>query len=297
MRAPGRNVGRIRLAGRLAGWLAGAAIAAAAPGIAGQAPDEAPAPPVAASLYREQPRLMAEALGALRRGVRGEVELFAVLAAYYPNEGVFLREVEKIGPLLEERFGAEGRVVTLANSAEHPRRFPMANPLNLSAAIRAVADKMNLGEDVLLVYLTSHGVAEALSAGEWPAGTPPLLAFDLGRILDRAAVPNLVAVIGACRSGSFVPWIAAPDRLVVTAAAADRSSFGCSDKREWTYFGEAFFARALGETRSLPEAFARAEALVRQWETAAGFTPSEPQIAIGDAIGGALEALAQDAAR
>jgi hypothetical protein len=253
--------------------------------------------PVAASLYRAQPQLMAKALGPLRPGVEGEVELFAVLAAYYPNERVFLREVEAIGPLLKAHFDAGGRVVTLANSAEHPQRFPMANPMNLSAALAAMAEKMNLGEDVLLVYLTSHGVDGALSAGEWPGGTPPLLASDLARVLDRAGVPNLVAVIGACHSGSFVPWVAAPDRLIVTAAAADRSSFGCSDQRDWTYFGEAFFARALGETRSLDEAYRRAATLVREWETTAGFVPSEPQIALGTEIGGALEALAADAAR
>jgi hypothetical protein len=187
--------------------------------------------------------------------------------------------------------------VLLANSDEHPRRFPMASPLNLSAAIEAVAAGMNLGEDVLLVYLTSHGVDGALSAGEWAAGTPPLLASDLGRILDRSAVPNLVAVIGACRSGSFLPWVAAPDRLVVTAAAADRSSFGCSDQRKWTYFGKAFFARALGQTRSLPQAFALAAALVRQWETAADFVPSEPQTALGEEIVEALGNLAEDATR
>ena len=253
--------------------------------------------PVPASLFRAQPRLVEEATAAIRPGVEGKVELFAVLAAYYPNERVFLSEVEAIGPLLEERFGAEDRVVTLANSAEHPLRFPMASPLNLSAAILAVADRMNLGEDVLLVYLTSHGVEEALTPGEWAGRTPPLMAGDLARIFDGAGVPNLVAVIGACHSGSFVPWLAAPDRLIVAAAAADRSSFGCSDKRAWTYFGEAFFARALAETRSLVDAFARAAAQVRAWETAAGFTPSEPQIALGDEIVGALDALATEAGR
>lgn len=258
---------------------------------------EAVPPPVAAALYRVQPRLMDEATGGLRAGVEGEVELFALLAAWYPNEGVFLREVEAIGPMLEQRFGAEGRVVTLANSAAHPERFPMANPLNLATAIRSVADRMNLGEDVLLVYLTSHGVPEALSAGEWSGGAPPLLAGDLARILDAADVPNLVVVVGACRSGSFVPWIAAPDRLIVTAAASDRSSFGCSDQREWTYFGEAFFARALGDTQRLDHAFERAAALVHEWETSAGFTPSEPQMARGEEIGEALDALAEDAAR
>lgn len=247
------------------------------------------------ALRQAQPRLMAEQTDGLRPGVEGEVELFAVLAAWYPNQRVFLREVESVGRILAARYGAGGRVVRLANSVEQPLRFPLATPMNLAAAISAVRAKMNAGEDVLLVYLTSHGGRGFLVAGDWAAETPTLWSEQLARILDRAAVPNVVAVIGACHSGSFVPSLAGPDRLVVTAAAADRTSFGCSDTNRWTYFGRAFFDRALRETRSLTRAFERAAALVGEWEAAEGFPSSDPQIAEGEAIAPVLEALARHA--
>lgn len=246
------------------------------------------------AILAAQPAKLAEAAGALRPGVPGRTELFAVLAAWYPHQRVFLREVEQAGAILAERFGAEGRIVTLANSMTDPLRHPLATPASLSAATRAVAARMD-PEDVLLVYLTSHGLPGAIVAGDWPAGTPDLTAEGLDRILDEAGVANVVVVVSACRSGSFVPAISGPDRLVITAAAADRNSFGCSDANEWTWFGKAFFGEALRRTRSLPDAFARAASLVAEWEARDGEVPSRPQIANGRGIGSALDRLARDA--
>ena len=52
----------------------------------------------------------------------------------------------------------------------------------------------------------------------------------------------------------------------MTAARHDRTSFGCADGNEFTYFGRAFFKEALPASRSFQDAFARADALVAQWE-------------------------------
>ncbi len=249
----------------------------------------------AAAIRAAQPRLMAAETAGIRPGVPGRTELFAVLAAWYPDQRVFLREVNAAGRILAGRFGAGGRVVTLANSMVAPLAHPLATAGNLEAAIEAVRGKMNLGEDVLMVYLTSHGGPWVI-AGDNPAlGTRDLGARELALVLDQAGVPNTVTVISACRSGSFVPLIAGPDRLVITAAAADRNSFGCSDDNDWTWFGEAFFDTALRHTRSLPGAFARAAAVVGKWERRDHEIPSRPQMAEGGKIGGALARLARDA--
>ncbi len=136
-----------------------------------------------------------------------------------------------------------------------------------------------------------------LAGGDGALGTPPLTAEALDRILHEAGAPHAVVVISACRSGSFVPAVRAPDRLVITAAAAGRNSFGCSDANEWTWFGKAFFDEAMRETRSLSDAFARAARLVAAWETEAEEVPSNPQIEMGAEVGEALEELAEDAGR
>jgi hypothetical protein len=68
---------------------------------------------------------------------------------------------------------------------------------------------------------------------------------------------------------------------VITAAAPDRPSFGCRDGATWTYFGDAFFNRALRGEGQLDRAFETARDLVTARERRERFDPSNPQIAGG----------------
>jgi len=243
-------------------------------------------------VYYAQPELLEGQLARLRPGVPGQVELYALLLAYYPNQRVFLREVDTAGAIVADQFGAEGRIVRLANSRAQPERYPLANRHNLDAALARIAEVMNAGEDVLLLYLTSHGSKEVISAGYWEVGTADLGAQSLAAALADSGLGNAVVVISACKSGSFVPSLAAPNRLIITAAAAGRNSFGCADENNWTYFGEAFFDRALRSTHDFAEAFGMAADLVAEWEHANGQQPSDPQMALGPEIAPVLERLA-----
>ena len=62
-----------------------------------------------------------------------------------------------------------------------------------------------------------------------------------------------------------------PDR-----GAADRSSFGCSDDTDLTYFGEAFYRDALPKGCHLREAFETARAAIKQRELSRGTDSLEP---------------------
>jgi hypothetical protein len=92
-------------------------------------------------------------------------------------------------------------------------------------------------------------------------------------------------VISACHAGSFIASLADPQTLVIAAARADRSSFGCEDRRRWTYFGDAFFNQALREESSFTAAFRRARKTIALWEAREQRVPSLPQIAGGEALG------------
>jgi hypothetical protein len=91
-------------------------------------------------------------------------------------------------------------------------------------------------------------------------------------------------VISACYSGVFLRPLADDDTLVITAADADHSSFGCQDKVKWTYFGDAFFNTALRPTADLRSAFASARTLIGLREMRYGLVSSNPQIAGGKNI-------------
>jgi Peptidase C13 family len=110
-------------------------------------------------------------------------------------------------------------------------------------------------------------------------------------MLQRSGIKNSVIVLSACHSGSFLPALADPTTLVIAAARADRSSFGCEDRRQWTYFGEAYFDRALRAEPSFVRAFERARDLIASWEAKAKLEPSLPQIAGGERLGPALAAI------
>ena len=80
-------------------------------------------------------------------------------------------------------------------------------------------------------------------------------------LLSASGAKYKVVIVSACYSGIFTP-LADADTLVITAASATRSSFGCKDGNVWTYFGEAFFANALRRTSSLTDAFETARAII-----------------------------------
>ena len=82
------------------------------------------------------------------------------------------------------------------------------------------------------VYFTSHGSDEGIVLGEGdlsPSELASMLANTCGR---RPAV----VIVSACFSGIFAQALKAPNRMVFTAAAADRSSFGCGQTDKYTYF-------------------------------------------------------------
>jgi hypothetical protein len=141
-------------------------------------------------------------------------------------------------------------------------------------------ESMDRNNDVLALVLTSHGSPQGLAivAGKVTETlTPP----DLRSMLDASGAKYRVVIISACYSGVFVPALADARTLVITAAAADRPSFGCEDGAKWTYFGDAFFNRALRRAPDFETAFEVARRLVTAREQQEGFEPSNPQMAEG----------------
>jgi hypothetical protein len=192
--------------------------------------------------------------------------------------------------LFAERFGAAQRSLTLVNSRSTVKELPLASATNLDQGLRAIGRKMNPQQDILFLYLTSHGSRDATLATELPGlSFNTFNASRLAQILKDSGIRWKVIVVSACYSGSFLDSLKDDHTLVMTAARADRTSFGCSDDAEFTWFGRAYLEQALNQTTSFTDAFSRARTLVEQWETRDGEVHSEPQIAEGALIGARLE--------
>lgn len=239
-----------------------------------------------------QSTLVHEQLQAIEPHRPGVVDLYFIGFAPYAGQSVFSRELAVIHPLMDQRFDTAGRSIRLVNHDSTLREHPLATVSNLRRAIAAIARKIDLEEDILMIYLNSHGSKNhQLTVDYAPLelyGLDPGLLKDL---LDEAGVRNRVVIVSACYSGAFVAALAGERTLVMTAADAHRASFGCSDDSEFTYFGRALFDEQLRTTWSLPQAFEAARPVIRERERRLDpqAEHSNPQMALGAVIARRLE--------
>ncbi|MBO9664136.1 MAG: peptidase C13 [Dokdonella sp.] len=234
----------------------------------------------------DQPALLDAALAALKPQTPGKVDLYVVAFAGDAQENVFRNEAEYAERLFAQRFDAAGRVLVLENNAATVATRPLANWTNLQRGLDAIAKKMDPAEDVLLLYLTTHGSAEhELLVDLDPLPLNQIAPEDLADALKtEPRIRWKVVVVNACYSGGFLDVLRDDSTMVITAARADRTSFGCGADSDITYFGKAFLAGALNETVSIRDAFELAKQSVAQWEAAEHQEHSEPQIATTPAI-------------
>jgi hypothetical protein len=237
-----------------------------------------------------------DALEALQPRRPGVVNLYAITFAPYADADVFSREATLVSDLMRSRFDAEGRVVQLQNHASSMTSMPWATPLNLQRSIERIAGLMNRDEDVLFIHLTSHGARDGhLAASLWPLEVDELTPQQLNAWLDAAGIRHRVISISACFSGTWIAPLAGPGSLVMTAADATHTSYGCGEKSELTFFGRAMYAEQLRHTRSFEDAFAAVRPVIDQREKEAGKKDgySNPQISVGPDVRAALQRLRQ----
>ncbi len=160
-----------------------------------------------------------------------------------------------------------------------PERYPDAKPgqsdlLGVAQGLAYAAGKAPGG---CLLYLTSHGAPQGAIVGE-EIMSPRFAA----KMVDNACGKKpTVVVISACYSGVFVPYLARPNRMVLTAARPDRSSFGCGESNTYPYF-DACVLESLPRVKEFTALGRAAQTCVSKREQEEKLTPaSEPQLSMG----------------
>ena len=223
-----------------------------------------------------QGRLLDEALAAVPASTPA-VELYTLTLGGDGKQSVFLRESDYVANMLASRFGAYGQI-RLVNHRDHLADRPMATRENLRRAAQTLAERSG-PEDLLFIYLTSHGTSEHELVLDQPRmELADLPADELAAVLAPLKNRDKIVVISSCYSGGFIPALKDERTLIMTSSRADRVSFGCSEEANFTYFGDALFAQALNQTDDLEQAFKLAKATVAERELADNFEASEPQI-------------------
>lgn len=184
---------------------------------------------------------------------------------------------ERLAAMFLEEAVAPGDLIQLSRDASE--QVDGVRDTTVEEIERAMVD-LEVGEgDACLVHLTSHGSR----SGFYIAGRTTLAPDRLDAILDRACGQRpTVALISACYSGVFVEPLRAPNRVILTAAHADRTSFGCSAEAEYTYW-DGCLIRHFADARTWGELYQQVTKCIEAKE-AGGFTPSMPQLSLGDEV-------------
>ncbi len=234
----------------------------------------------AEAVIYDQPRLLKRSIEQLAPRTPGKVNLYMIAFAGDGEENVFRNEVEFVETQFQQRFAAVGHTLVLENNADTVERRPIASLTNLQAALDAVSGKMDPDEDILFLYITSHGSKEhEIYVSLDPLPLNQIDPDSLAEALRRTPIRWKVIVISACYSGGFIDALKNSTSLIITAARADRASFGCGADSDITYFGKAFFIEAMNQNDNFLAAFAQADSTISEWEDREQREHSFPQMA------------------
>jgi hypothetical protein len=235
---------------------------------------------------------LSKALGKITTQRKGMIDAYVVVIGL-DSDPVFKKETAEVLNVLQRRFGASTRSLRLAaGSGVEAADAPQGSPANLAIALASIAKKMDVNEDVLIFYSTSHGSKElGLVYRDGDNGFGMIAPKRLKSLLDDLKIDRRILLLSACYSGIFVPELADKNSVIVTAASSNRPSFGCTPGNDWTFFGDALVNHAMRKSQPMAKAADEATGLISVWESKLGLQASNPQVSIGDSTAKWLAAL------
>lgn len=232
-----------------------------------------------------QSKKVEDALAKLAPQLAGEPDLYFVGFGGYGAEDVFMNEIRFASSVMNKFYNVGKRSVSLINNPNTVDDVPLATVTNLEMVLNGVAKQMDVSEDILFLYVSSHGSKEHnISVSLDGVSLQDLTPKRFKEIIKASGIKWKVLVVSSCYSGGMISPLGDENTLVMTASRADRQSFGCGAEAKLTYFGRAFFEQSLNSQVSFVDAFAHARGLIAGWEEKEKEEPSEPQISTGSQI-------------
>lgn len=195
-----------------------------------------------------------------------------------PSEAFDNARRDVIAELEQAGFSA----TNLKQFSVRPERYPDAHAEKSEpqAIYNALADLTSKAQGGCLIYFSSHGAPVGVVVDQ--QFLPPAVLASM--VNQTCGARPTVVIVSACFSGVFVPALAGSNRMVLTAARPDRSSFGCGEADKYPYFDQCVL-ETLPKVGDFAALGTQVQTCVATRETKEGMKPaSEPQLFIGAAL-------------
>ena len=213
----------------------------------------------------------------------GQQRWVAVLVAGDGSIPVFDNATGRMAELLEA-IGTPPAAVQRFSAAPDILSKPHVQLAGKARVLEGIAALHPQPGQACFVFMTSHG---AHGPGLYLAAHKEFLAPDeLDAALDAGCgTAPTVAIVSACYTGDFAqPPMARPNRIVLTAAAADRPSFGCGAGAEYAFYDDCLIRTLHSLPRDWPDVISDTGRCVARLEAADKEPSSMPQSAVGPAV-------------
>jgi len=240
--------------------------------------------------FVNQPGLINEQLNHLEDNREKINDIYFVGFAPYADEDVFMNEATYVRNLFDLQYDTLNRSILLVNNLKTLDIYPVATLKNLESTMNRIASIINPEEDIVVLYITSHGSQdhrilmnfdEAKRSG---IDIEDIDAEAVKQLFEKNNIKWRIILILACFSGGLIDTLKNENTLIITSARTDRASFGCGHDGDFTQFGEAFFKDNLNYSKDLISAFEHTRPQIEALEKKMDFLPSEPQIFTGEKI-------------
>ncbi len=163
-----------------------------------------------------------------------------------------------------------------------------AEPQTMAGSSLATAANLRLSLGLrrggaCLAFLTSHGDKHGFFLRANRALFSPD-ALEQALVQGCGELPT-VLIVSACHSGVFInDKSRKPNRVILTAAATERTSFGCGAEDEYTNYDRCLLQQIDGGAATWRELALRTRACVERAERQTGAQASLPQVFVGSEV-------------
>lgn len=202
----------------------------------------------------------------------------------------FEGDIKRVQSLFFDKI-AKGPSLLLSNSETNKQIYPRADFRTMPEAAKAIGDYTvetdvgSVAPSLKVVVVSSHGRNKhmQLRVGKYRIQGEVSDAYLLKLLdnIDGTGKTPLLLIISACHSGSFIPLLAAPNRIIMTAAASGKLSFGCGTDSKNTAFTEYLLDQNIDTKLSLRRIFDDTLQRIIDFELKMKIAASSPQISVG----------------